>query len=71
MAEKVVCRECRKEADIICWPADAPEKAICPDCCAKSEDGHKFEYVRGERRHECKYCGVPASDEWYADRMAD
>lgn len=33
--------------------------------CEKHCEDHEFEYVRGERRHECKHCGAEPPDDWY------
>ena len=64
------CRVCGKPGDIICWPIDAPENAICPACCDESEDGHEYRYERGEG-YRCQHCGCEPDDDWYADRASD
>lgn len=57
------CRKCGNNKDIIVYPDDHA-LTICPTCCKTAqhpdgEDGHQFEYQRDERRHICKYCGIP------------
>jgi hypothetical protein len=52
------CHVCGKPDNVICYPDDH-SKAICPDCCGKSEDGHDFEYERTERGKVCTRCGIP------------
>lgn len=66
MTEGVACRVCR--GDIIVWPADAVDQAICPMCCADAthhdgESGHRFVYGRFEGRH-CGYCGCPPDEDF-------
>jgi hypothetical protein len=57
------CRVCHSNQHVICYPNDHAQ-TICPECCAKAEHadgetGHYFVYERSERRHECRYCGIP------------
>lgn len=54
--------------EVISWP-DPPAKAICDECCGKSEEGHEFEYEGGERTYICEHCGMLAPYEWLADRF--
>jgi DNA-directed RNA polymerase subunit RPC12/RpoP len=64
----VKCSKCGSN-EVLSWADEAT--AICPECCAKTEDGHEFEYVRGDRWYACEHCGLNASEEWVADRAQD
>lgn len=54
----VLCSVCGSN-EVICYRD--PNEAVCPDHCPD----HEWEYERGERRWECKTCGVPAPPEFY------
>lgn len=56
------CRVCGKDCDVA---PDYPDRAICPECCDTSEEGHDYVYVRGERAHLCYYCGQERPNDWY------
>lgn len=67
------CHVCGKFEDILSWHPEHPERAVCPTCCETTEHfdgetGHQYEYERGDRTYYCQYCGIPASDDWLADR---
>lgn len=54
------CYVCGGEVD--CWREEAPERAICVECCGKTEkhDGetnHVWTYDRSERDLVCDHCG--------------
>lgn len=68
----IECRLC-SSTDIFCYPADAPEQAICEPCCEfhvhpDDEVGHQFEYI--DREWFCRYCGCSPSGEWLNDYYA-
>lgn len=42
-----------------CWSEEVP--SVCPDHC----EDHEYEYVREERRYECKTCGVEPPHDWW------
>lgn len=58
-------------ARVACWRPEAPQEAVCMDCCDKvehsdGETGHQFEYQRGEG-HMCRYCSAPPPHEWFEE----
>lgn len=69
------CRVCKKPDEVICYPDDHSQ-TVCPECCDKAthadgEEGHVWEYERPERRHICKYCGIPRECTAYEDDFRD
>ena len=51
------------------------DHVVCEECCASSihpdgEEGHVYEYDRGERDYPCCYCGALPPHDWY-DRYDD
>lgn len=70
MSDNSNCYVCGGDVDS--YPVDHPELAICPNCCeyttkADRETSHVFEYDRDMREHTCKYCGISAPPDFYAD----
>lgn len=61
-----LCATCRVE-EYLCIPDVPNAVGICPDCCAKTEEGHDFKYDRWERDHVCKKCGIPRRCTDYQD----
>lgn len=63
------CRVCGSNKWVaIYWP-DAPDKAVCVECCDSQdhddgETGHQFSYDRHEG-HTCDYCGINRNDTIY------
>lgn len=59
-APTFICRDCGATCDT--QPINA--EAICPTCCAKSEDGHDYVYERDISGWNCKHCGDPAPPDY-------
>ena len=62
------CHVCGKSVAV--WRTEAPQEAVCVDCCAgvehsDGETGHAFEYERGERTYMCRYCAAPPDGDFY------
>lgn len=69
------CRMCARAEGVACYWPEAPEKAICIECCGMGaehddgETGHGFDYDRAERDRVCRYCGQFARNTDYYDHQ--
>lgn len=67
---RVLCSKCGKDEVAVYM---TPETALCQDCCATAlhedgEEGHQYEYERGEG-HMCRYCGARPPSDWFGDEL--
>lgn len=58
------CHVCGTETPIA---PDPPEKAICPTCCAASDEGHDYEYDRHHQGRYCARCDAEVPPDYYLE----